>query len=134
MVTTNKSIGNDFESRFCEMLFENGFWVHRMTQNNDGQPADVIAARKGKSYLIDCKKCTFKRFALSRIEENQHLTMELWKQCGNGEGWFAIEIKDEIIMISHANVVALSNIKFSVTAENLKENGGVSLEKWLKKK
>ena len=29
---TNKKIGNDFESDFCEILFENGFWRHNLAQ------------------------------------------------------------------------------------------------------
>ena len=86
----NKKLGNSFEIEFCEILFNEGFWVHKMTQNASGQPADVIAARNGKTYLIDCKVFSQKRFSLSRMEENQDLSMELWKACGNGEGWFAV--------------------------------------------
>ena len=82
---TNKKIGNDFESDFCEILFENGFWTHNLAQNASGQPADVIAARNGKTYLIDCKVCSNRGFALSRMEENQDLSMELWKDTGNGD-------------------------------------------------
>ena len=106
---TNKKIGNDFESDFCEILFNEGFWVHNMAQNASGQPADVIAARNGKTYLIDCKVCSVRGFALSRMEENQDLSMELWKACGNGEGWFAVLIGEQIAMIPHFTVKALRN-------------------------
>ena len=92
---SNKKIGNDFEQAFCEELADYGFWVHNFTQNKDGQPADVIAVRKGKAYLIDCKVCSDgEPFALSRIEENQELAMTLWESCGNGSGWFAIYFAD----------------------------------------
>ena len=119
---TNKKIGNDFESDFCEILFENGFWTHNLAQNASGQPADVIAARNGKTYLIDCKVCSNQGFALSRIEENQDLSMELWKDTGNGDGWFALKVEEEIVMIPHFSIKALMR------------EYGVKLERWIKKK
>lgn len=130
---TNKKIGNDFESDFCEILFEQGFWVHNFTQNQDGQPADVIAARNGKTYLIDCKVCSVRGFALSRMEENQDLSMELWKSTGNGEGWFAVLIGEQIVMIPHFTVKALRATQSYMNELELREYG-TPLEKWLKKK
>lgn len=130
---TNKKIGNDFESDFCEILFEQGFWVHNFAQNQDGQPADVIAARKGKTYLIDCKVCSVRGFALSRMEENQDLSMELWKATGNGEGWFAVLIGEQIVMIPHLTVKALRAAQSYMNELELREYG-TPLEKWLKKK
>lgn len=130
---TNKKIGNDFESDFCEILFEQGFWVHNFAQNQDGQPADVIAARNGKTYLIDCKVCSVRGFALSRMEENQDLSMELWKTTGNGEGWFAVLIGEEILMIPHLTVKALRATQSYMNELELREYG-TPLEKWLKKK
>lgn len=130
---TNKKIGNDFESDFCEILFEQGFWVHNFTQNQDGQPADVIAVRNGKTYLIDCKVCSVRGFALSRMEENQDLSMELWKSTGNGEGWFAVLIGEQIVMIPHFTVKALRATQSYMNELELREYG-TPLEKWLKKK
>ena len=130
---TNKKIGNDFESDFCEILFEHGFWTHNLAQNASGQPADVIAARNGKTYLIDCKVCSNRGFALSRMEENQDLSMELWKTCGNGEGWFAVLIGEQIAMIPHFTVKALRNQQSYMNELEIREYG-TPLEKWLKKK
>lgn len=130
---TNKKIGNDFESDFCEILFEQGFWVHNFAQNQDGQPADVIAARNGKTYLIDCKVCSVRGFALSRMEENQDLSMELWKSTGNGEGWFAVLIGEQIVMLPHFTVKALRATQSYMNELELREYG-TPLEKWLKKK
>lgn len=130
---TNKKIGNDFESDFCEILFEQGFWVHNFAQNQDGQPADVIAARNGKTYLIDCKICSVRGFALSRMEENQDLSMELWKSTGNGEGWFAVLIGEQIVMIPHFTVKVLRATQSYMNELELREYG-TPLEKWLKKK
>ena len=130
---TNKKIGNDFESDFCEILFENGFWTHNLAQNASGQPADVIAARNGKTYLIDCKVCSNQGFALSRIEENQDLSMELWKDTGNGDGWFALKVEEEIVMIPHFAIKALVREKSVLNLTDIREYG-VKLERWIKEK
>lgn len=130
---TNKKLGNDFESDFCQLLFEHGFWVHNMAQNAAGQPADVIAVKDHKALLIDCKVCSSKGFALSRVEDNQNLSMDLWRDRGNGEGWFAIRTMDEaIIMIPHFTVKALSHEKSIMNREDL-EQYGKPFEKWVKK-
>lgn len=42
---SNKKIGNGFEAEFCEKLFQNGYWVHNLSQNAAGQPADVVAVK-----------------------------------------------------------------------------------------
>ena len=82
MSQSNKKIGNDFEREFAELLFEHGFWVHVFAQNKDGQPADIIAVKNKKAYLIDCKVCSTKKgFDISRMEENQDLSMDLWRDC-----------------------------------------------------
>lgn len=101
---TNKKLGNKFESFFCSLLFSNGYWVHNLAQNQSGQPADVIAAKNGTAYLIDCKVCSGKGFPLSRVEENQDSSMSLWKACGNGEltCLFALEYQGEIYMLPHS--------------------------------
>ena len=132
-MSNNKRLGNSFEAEFCEILFENGFWTHNLAQNASGQPADVIAARNGKTYLIDCKVCSNRGFALSRMEENQDLSMELWKACGNGEGWFAVLIGEQIAMIPHFTVKALRNQQSYMNELEIREHG-TPLEKWLKKK
>lgn len=54
-MATNRKIGNSFETEFCELLFQHGFWCHNMAQNAAGQPADVIAVKGKTAYLIDCK-------------------------------------------------------------------------------
>lgn len=101
MHKSNRAVGNAFEQELCEMLFELGFWVHNLKQDNSGQPADVIAARNKVSYLIDAKDCSSKGFDLRRVEENQITAMQLWHECGNGQGWFALRVDDEVYMLSY---------------------------------
>ena len=86
----NKQAGNEFEREFCEILAIDGFWSHFMGDNRNGQPADIIAVRNKKAYLIDAKDCKNDRFVLSRIEDNQHMAMRCWEICGNNQGLFAL--------------------------------------------
>lgn len=128
---TNKKLGNDFESQFCEILFEQGYWCHNLAQNQVGQPADVIAVRNGKAYLIDCKVCVNDTFPFSRIESNQHTAMTLWKQSGNGYGWFALRLSDNnIFMIDHDLMIALSLNQSSINRD-LITHYGIPLETWV---
>lgn len=98
---SNRAVGNAFEQELCEMLFEYGFWVHNLKQDNSGQPADVIAVKDKIAYLIDAKDCSAKGFDLRRVEENQITAMQLWHECGNGQGWFALRVDDEVYMLSY---------------------------------
>ena len=129
---SNKKNGNDFEREFAELLYNMGFWVHLLSQNQDGQPADVIAVKNKKAYLIDCKVCsTRKGFDLSRMEDNQDLSMELWKDCGNGEGWFAVKLESQIYMIPHFTIKAFQNQQSAMSPKDVFECGK-PLDKWIK--
>lgn len=131
---SNKKIGNQFESELCEILSMYGFWCHNMAQNSAGQPADVIAVRNGKAYLIDCKVCsTDKGFDLKRMEENQDLAMELWNECGNGQGWFAMKLPtNAIFMLPHFDIKACKYTQSHLSPGEIYEMG-VPLEKWVSK-
>lgn len=131
----NKTIGNKFETDLCEMLSHSGFWVHLLNANKAGQPADIIAVRNKVSYLIDAKVCSNNIFPLSRIEENQDLAMELWYECGNGIGWFALKINEfdpQIYMISHYVMKSYKDRKHSLSAAEIMELG-IPIEKWVMK-
>lgn len=131
---SNRKIGNSFEAELCEILSMYGFWCHNMAQNSAGQPADVIAAKNGKAYLIDCKVCsTGKGFDLRRMEENQDLAMELWNECGNGQGWFAMKLpNNEIFMLPHFDIKACSHTQSYLSPAEIFELGK-PLEKWVSK-
>ena len=129
---SNRKLGNNFENELCETLFNHGFWCHNLAQNQAGQPADVIAARNRVAYLIDCKVCSGKEFPLIRVEENQNSAMTLWKDCGNDEGWFAIQLGDEIYMIPHATIRAAMSVKASLTAMDIAWYG-TPLNIWIAK-
>lgn len=129
----NKTMGNTFEDELCNILSEGGFWVHNMAVKKSGQPADVIAVRNNKAYLIDAKVCSDNTFPLSRIEENQELSMDLWKECGNGIGWFALKTDFGIYMLSHYVMKAWKNAKHSSLSPQDIFDMGIPIDKWVKK-
>ena len=98
---SNKSTGTAFEREFSQMLSDNGFWAHCLSDNRNGQPFDVIAARNGATYVFDCKDCQGDAFLLSRIEENQHNAMTLWSMTGNRQGLFVVRIQETVIIVPH---------------------------------
>lgn len=129
----NKTLGNNFEQELCEKLSGYGFWCHNLAMNKAGQPADIIAVRNKIAYLIDAKVCSSKGFALSRVEENQELSMTLWNESGNGQGWFALKVPtDEIYMIPHFCIQAHKAIKSHLSFSEIHELGK-PLGKWVAK-
>lgn len=129
---SNRKLGNDFEQQLCEILFENGFWVHNLAQNQSGQPADIIAVKDNKAFLIDAKVCSDSTFSLSRIEENQHTAMQLWEKCGNSSAWFALLIDGDIVFVSYANLHnAIQREKTKLTITDF-INYGETLNTWLR--
>lgn len=125
-------MGNAFEREFCNFLFEKGYWVHNMAQNQAGQPADIIAVAGKVAYLIDCKVCSDDKFPLSRVEENQDFAMSLWYECGNGHGWFALKLSDErVYMISHYVIDLFRKQGTKVLSTRDITTCGVRLDKWL---
>ena len=130
---TNKKLGNDFEIELCEVLAQHGFWVHPLNMNKAGQPADIIAVRNKIAYLIDAKVCSSRGFALSRMEENQDLAMEVWKESGNGQGWFALKVPTgDIYMIPHLNIKAYQQSQSMLSFSEIHELGK-PLGKWVAK-
>ena len=96
---SNRKLGNNFEKELADVLFNKGYWVHLLKQSEAGQPADIIAVKNGKAFLIDAKVCSLGYFETSRIEPNQHLAMNMWETCGNHTGWFALKFDDCVLML-----------------------------------
>ena len=128
---SNKSAGTTFEKEFAELLAGKGFWVHRLQDNQNGQPFDIIAVKNGRAYAFDCKDCAGRSFPLSRIEENQRMAMERWEECGNGTGYFAVHFVSSGTHILPLNKIT-SYIKFgarTLTEKDIKQIG-TPLDSW----
>lgn len=104
MKIINKKLGNKFEKELSEILYNAGYWVHLLNQNKNGQPADIIAVKNKKAYLIDAKVCSLEKFAFKRVEENQHLSMQMFIDCGNTTPYFALKARNEIYMLSYKTI------------------------------
>lgn len=97
--TTNKKIGNDFESELCDMFAAKGYWAHNFAQKSSGQPCDIIVQRDNDTYLIDAKVCSDGSFKLSRVEDNQIRAMKLFYNCGGNPGFFALKLGEEVFLV-----------------------------------
>ena len=128
----NKKLGNDFEQELCEILADAGYWTHNFANRKNGQPADIIAVRSGGAYLIDAKVCSYEVFPFKRIEENQHLAMDMWLECGNIEPYFALKARNEIYMVSYVTIKNL--IRKGKKQLNLEDMNkyGTRLATWLR--
>lgn len=131
MANDNRKVGNSFERHLCLSLSGYGFWAHNLAQNNQGQPFDVIAARNGKAFPIDCKVCANDLFKMERIEENQASSMLLWRETGNGEGWFALKMSNgSVYFISYSTLEELACVKTILSALEIKKVG-IPLREWV---
>ena len=127
----NKKLGNDFEQELCQILADSGYWTHNFASRKNGQPADIIAVKNGKAYLIDAKECTREIFPLKRMEYNQELSMGLWIECGNIEPYFALKARNEVYMVDYTTVMEL--IRKGKKQLNLEDMNkyGIGLATWL---
>lgn len=128
---SNIQSANSFERDFCMCLYCYGFWVHRMTQSAAGQPFDVIAARNGKTHVIDCKACAKNTFRLDRIEGNQISAMQLWRKTGNGDGWFALRLNTAAVYMIAFETLENEALKRTALNESEIKKLGIPLRKWV---
>ena len=132
-MNVNRKVGTGFERDLCLSLSGCGFWAHNLAQNSQGQPFDVIAARNGVSYPIDCKDCSKNIFKMERIEENQFSAMSLWRETGNGEGWFALRMTDgSVYFLSFTFLQEQAVVKTVLSASEIREVG-IPLDEWVSK-
>lgn len=110
---SNKKIGNDYEREVCGLLSQDGYWAHRLEEDHRGaQPFDVIAAKGGVAFAIDCKTLDEKEkyFYISRLEDNQVLAFEKWMACGNSEPMVFVKYCGETYVIRYLGLKAFGKI------------------------
>lgn len=129
---SNRQMGNRFEAEFAEMLFAHGFWVHLLSQNSAGQPADVIAAKDDMMLLVDCKVCSGKGFPLSRIESNQWTAMELWNARTRYIPMFALKLQDgSVWMVSFYTMRHAEKTGITTLSEAAIRECGNPFDEWM---
>lgn len=116
----NKRIGTKFEQDFAEFLSNRGYWVHLVAGNNytNSQIADIICCKNNNVWLIDCKTLENKsgNFTLQRLEENQRLSYQKFKECGNGNYFLSILWNNNIYFVNLSNLDF--NNKKSINVKN----------------
>ena len=116
-----------FQREICKMLSEHGFWAYETINKKSGQPVDVIAVKSDIGYIIECKVTKSNRFPLSRVEDNQITSIQLFNKCGCTESWFAFffaKHPDNVLFVRAGKIIALveSGAK-STTYDELKDMG-----------
>jgi Holliday junction resolvase len=137
-MNSNLAAGAQFEREFCQLLYNNGFWVHRIVQNIGGQqPADIIAIKGRFHALIDCKVVsTIRGFSFERVEDNQRMAMSLFKLRGIEEGWFALKLpsgKVEMLNLWQIEKHESNNRHSINTAELESGKFTVTLDEWMRR-
>ena len=125
----NKKTGSRFEYEVADRLREMGWWVHLLTQNSAGQPADLIAVQNNRAVLIDCKVCQNNRFRLDRIEPNQESAFKAWRWAQNRHYLLVLGLKDGTIKALNIDPVIMLKDTLSELSEDLILQVGVSLER-----
>nr|DAJ07934.1 MAG TPA: Holliday junction resolvase - archaeal type [Caudoviricetes sp.] len=116
----NKKVGNGFEAELAQLLYQKGFWVHNFANKAAGQPADIIAVKKGIPFLIDAKVCSKDTYDTRRIEENQKNSMFLWERCGNDCGYFFLKMSNgDIRIIDHNTMLFARQHKQTLNREEI---------------
>lgn len=130
---SNKSDGTKFERQFAKLLSDHGFWVHLLTQNKAGQPADIIAAKGRYAVLIDCKAISEdKGFPFRRAEENQRHAMAKFMKCGGASCWFALRMPGgEIRMMNILTILRMEKDGEKALKKNEIDEKTVTFDMWL---
>lgn len=101
----NKKLGSDFEKELCQLLAEEGWWVHFISPNESGaQPFDIIAVKDGIALAGDCKTSVNNIFRINRLEENQKMAFDKWLACGNTMPYIFVKYKNWICAVPYAEL------------------------------
>ena len=94
--------GKKFEIQLCWWLRKNGYYPEYHEKSASGsQNGDITAIKDNIAYKIECKNLenSTGRFPLSRIEANQTLSYEAFKECSNSNFILAIRWGDNVYFI-----------------------------------
>lgn len=102
----NKKSGTAFENDFRRLLRKNGFWSHKLVENENGAPFDIIAVKNKRAYAFDCKDCSSARFPLNRVEDNQITGMQSIREAG-AETFFVFRFDQSEYIVSSDHLFCL---------------------------
>ena len=107
----NKKLGTEFEREVVTLLSQKGYWVHFITPDASGsQPFDIIASKDNIPIVADCKTSAKKWFNISRLEENQIMSFELWHNRRNKNSYIFVKYNEKIYSIPYFVLKELKRI------------------------
>lgn len=108
----NKTLGTLFEREICEILANNGYWVHFLSPDHRGaQPFDIIAVKDGIALAADCKTCESATFSINRLEDNQKFAFEKWMACGNLNPVLFVKHDEKIYLVTYLELKSCGRVK-----------------------
>lgn len=105
----NKSKGNKFEENVAYKLAEKGFWATLLAGANHtgSQPADIIATKNNKFWIIDCKTLENKtgRFTIDRAENNQIAAYKKLYKVGSYNYFYYIIWQNDVYSVPMEDII-----------------------------
>jgi hypothetical protein len=109
MKKSNKQIGNETEKLFAQYMYQQGWWVHILAYNQNGQPFDVVMSKDNVTWFLDVKNVeSGELFDLDRIEPNQHTAFQMLISKGTYKCGLAVRFSDGgFYLITYDNITKL---------------------------
>lgn len=93
----------------AKYLSKLGYWCTLLegSKYSNSQPADIVFAKNGKIWLVDCKTLESKtgRFTIERAEQNQILAYKRFKKCGNKNYFYYILWNNDVYTIPMEDII-----------------------------
>ena len=105
------NIGNLFEKKWANFLFNAGFWVYILPIST-GQPCDILGIRNNIAYLYECKHCEKDIFNCNRIEPNQRTSAEFYRNLGNTNYYLVVQYKSGIKLYHFRDIETKKTLNF----------------------
>lgn len=103
----NKQIGNQTEKQFAQYMYQQGWWVHLLSYNQNGQPFDAVMTRGNVTWFLDIKNLEDTYFPLSRIEPNQRTAFDMLLDKGTDTCGLAVHIENEFYLLPYKKIKQL---------------------------
>lgn len=105
----NKIKGNKFEEDVAYKISKQGFWATVISgaKYTGAQPADIIASKNNKFFIIDCKTLENKtgRFTIDRAESNQIRAYKKLYSVGSYNYFYYILWKNDVYVVPMEDII-----------------------------
>lgn len=104
-------IGKHTEVDVAQFFKENQYWAFVIPKGINGQPFDIIARRRNKTFFIDAKHSDTGHFPFERIEPNQITSMSYANKVAEIKDnmGFVIKYEQELYFLPYETFVEMKN-------------------------